>query len=118
MLNKLDILSGIDPIRLCVAYEVDGRRVEAWPSSATVLAGATPIYEEFAGWSEPIHARPVARRPARERPALRDGARGAGRRADRARLGRAGADPDDRAGLAADAPPTGVRHRLRREVAR
>jgi adenylosuccinate synthase len=55
MLNKLDILSGIDPIRLCVAYEVDGRRVEAWPSSATVLAGATPIYDEFAGWSEPIH---------------------------------------------------------------
>ena len=29
MLNKLDILSGLDPIRLCVAYEVDGRRVEA-----------------------------------------------------------------------------------------
>jgi adenylosuccinate synthase len=55
MLNKLDILSGIDPIRLCVAYEVEGRRVDAWPSSATVLAGATPIYDEFAGWSEPIH---------------------------------------------------------------
>jgi adenylosuccinate synthase len=56
MLNKLDILSGIDPIRMCVAYEVAGRRVEAWPSSATVLADATPIYEEFAGWSEPINA--------------------------------------------------------------
>jgi adenylosuccinate synthase len=55
MLNKLDILSGLDPIRLCVAYEIDGRRVEAWPSSATVLANARPIYEEFAGWSEPIH---------------------------------------------------------------
>ncbi|HSL33421.1 MAG TPA: adenylosuccinate synthase [Candidatus Limnocylindrales bacterium] len=55
MLNKLDILSGLDPIRLCVAYEVDGRRVEAWPASAAVLAGATPIYEDFAGWSQPIH---------------------------------------------------------------
>ncbi len=55
MLNKLDILSGVDPIRLCVAYEIDGRRVEAWPSSATVLARAMPVYEEFAGWSEPIH---------------------------------------------------------------
>jgi len=55
MLNKLDILSGIDPIRMCVAYEIEGRRVEAWPSSATVLARATPIYEEFPGWSEPIH---------------------------------------------------------------
>jgi adenylosuccinate synthase len=55
MLNKLDILSGIDPIRMCVAYEIDGRRVEAWPSSATVLTRATPVYEEFGGWSEPIH---------------------------------------------------------------
>lgn len=54
MLNKLDILSGIDPIRLCVAYEIDGRRVEAWPSSATVLARATPVYEEFPGWTEPL----------------------------------------------------------------
>jgi adenylosuccinate synthase len=55
MLNKLDILSGVDPIRLCVAYEVGGRRVEAWPSSATVLADARPVYEDFPGWSEPIH---------------------------------------------------------------
>jgi len=55
MLNKLDILSGIDPVRLCVAYEVDGRRIDAWPSSADVLARATPIYEEFEGWDEPIH---------------------------------------------------------------
>ncbi len=37
MLNKLDILSGVDPIRLCVAYELDGRRVDAWPSSADLL---------------------------------------------------------------------------------
>ena len=55
MLNKLDILSGIDPIRLCVAYDLDGRRVERWPSSADELARATPIYEEFPGWSEDIH---------------------------------------------------------------
>ena len=56
MLNKLDILSGVDPIRLCTAYQVDGRRVDAWPSSADLLARATPVYEDFAGWSEPIHA--------------------------------------------------------------
>ncbi len=55
MLNKLDILSGLESIRLCVAYEVDGRRVEHWPSSAIELARAEPIFEEFAGWSEPIH---------------------------------------------------------------
>jgi len=56
MLNKLDILSGIDPLRICVAYEIDGRRVEVWPSSGAALARATPIFEEFAGWDEPINA--------------------------------------------------------------
>ena len=49
--------------------------------------------------------RPLARRPARERPPVRVGARGARRRADRVRLGGAGADADHRAGLAADAAP-------------
>jgi adenylosuccinate synthase len=56
MLNKLDILSGVDPLRICVAYEIDGRRVETWPSSGAALSRATPIYEEFDGWTEPIHA--------------------------------------------------------------
>jgi len=54
MLNKLDILSGIETIRLCVAYAIDGRRLEAWPSSAAVLARAEPIYEEFEGWPDAI----------------------------------------------------------------
>ncbi len=55
MLNKLDILSGVDPLRICVAYDIDGRRVETWPSSGAALARATPLYEEFPGWTEPIH---------------------------------------------------------------
>jgi adenylosuccinate synthase len=55
MLNKLDILSGIPEIRLGVAYEVDGKRVDHWPSSGPMLARATPIYETFEGWNEPIH---------------------------------------------------------------
>jgi adenylosuccinate synthase len=55
MLNKLDILSGLETVRLCVAYEIDGRRVETWPSSGSALARALPIYEEFPGWEEPIH---------------------------------------------------------------
>jgi adenylosuccinate synthase len=64
MLNKLDILSGIPEILLCVAYEIDGERVESWPSSAEVLARATPIYERFPGWVEPIHdARTLAELP-------------------------------------------------------
>jgi adenylosuccinate synthase len=55
MLNKLDILSGIPTIRLCVAYDVDGRRIDHWPSSAHAIENAVPIYQEFEGWSEPIH---------------------------------------------------------------
>jgi adenylosuccinate synthase len=55
MLNKLDILSGISELRLCVAYEIDGRRVESWPSSAEVLARARPIYATFPGWNEDLH---------------------------------------------------------------
>jgi len=55
MLNKLDILSGVHPLRICVAYELDGKRVEVWPSSGAALARATPIFEDFEGWDEPIH---------------------------------------------------------------
>ena len=55
VLNKLDILSGIETIKLCVAYEIDGRRVDTWPSSGSALARATPIFEDFEGWQQPIH---------------------------------------------------------------
>jgi adenylosuccinate synthase len=55
MLNKLDILSGVDPIRLCVGYRIDGGRSDSWPSSGAALARAEPVYEDFAGWDEPIH---------------------------------------------------------------
>ena len=55
VLNKLDILSGVETIRMCVAYEIDGRRVDTWPSSGSALGRAVPIYEDFEGWEEPIH---------------------------------------------------------------
>jgi adenylosuccinate synthase len=68
MLNKLDILSGVDELRLCVAYDVAGQRVERWPSSSEILARATPIYETFEGWDEPIHdVRALADLPERAR---------------------------------------------------
>ncbi|MFM8279729.1 MAG: adenylosuccinate synthase [Candidatus Limnocylindrus sp.] len=56
MLNKLDVLSGIPEILLCVAYEIDGVRVDHWPASAAELSRAKPIYEHFPGWDQPIHA--------------------------------------------------------------
>jgi adenylosuccinate synthase len=64
MLNKLDILSGLDEVRVCVAYEVNGRRVAAWTLSAAELGQATPIYETFAGWQQDIAgARELAQLP-------------------------------------------------------
>ncbi|HEX8941475.1 MAG TPA: adenylosuccinate synthase [Candidatus Limnocylindrales bacterium] len=68
MLNKLDILSGLDEVPICVAYEVDGERLDWWPSDADVLARAVPVYERLPGWREPIHeARTMAELPAAAR---------------------------------------------------
>ncbi len=54
VLTKLDVLTGWDKIRVCVAYEVDGERVEEMPTTQTEFHHATPIYELFDGWSEDI----------------------------------------------------------------
>ncbi len=54
VLTKLDVLSGLERIPVCVAYEVDGQRVEEIPVNQTDFHHARPIYEEFPGWSEDI----------------------------------------------------------------
>jgi len=54
VLNKLDILSGLAQVKVCVGYRVDGRLVEEWPLSAAVLERAAPVYETFEGWTEDI----------------------------------------------------------------
>jgi adenylosuccinate synthase len=53
-LTKLDVLTGIDQIPVCVAYEVDGKRVDEVPVSQTDFHHAKPIYENFPGWNEDI----------------------------------------------------------------
>ena len=53
-LTKLDVLTGIKEIPVCVAYEVDGQRVEEIPVSQTDFHHAKPIYENFPGWDEDI----------------------------------------------------------------
>jgi len=53
-LTKLDVLTGIKEIPVCVAYEVDGKRVDEVPVSQTDFHHAKPIYETFAGWDEDI----------------------------------------------------------------
>ena len=46
-LMKLDVLDGFEKVKVCVAYECDGKRVEQMP---TTIDNAKPIYEEFDGW--------------------------------------------------------------------
>jgi adenylosuccinate synthase len=50
--TKLDVLTGFKTLRVCVAYELDGKRIEEIPASLSVLAAVRPIYEEFPGWTE------------------------------------------------------------------
>jgi adenylosuccinate synthase len=54
VLTKLDVLTGIKEIPVCVAYEVDGKRVEEVPVSQSDFHHAIPIYENFPGWDEDI----------------------------------------------------------------
>jgi len=54
VMTKLDVLTGLETIPVCVAYEVDGVRVEEVPVSQSDFHHAVPIYEEFPGWSDDI----------------------------------------------------------------
>ena len=53
-LTKLDVLSGLDRIPLCVAYEVDGSRQDELPMTQTEFHHATPVYQYFDGWREDL----------------------------------------------------------------
>ncbi|MEV0367940.1 adenylosuccinate synthase [Nocardia fusca] len=53
-LTKLDVLSSLDRVPICVAYEVDGERVEQMPTTQTGFHHAKPIFEEMPGWWEDI----------------------------------------------------------------
>jgi len=57
-LTKLDVLSGINPLRVAVAYEQDGKQTERFPAEQGVdkLARWQPVYEELPGWGEDIQS--------------------------------------------------------------
>ncbi len=54
VINKIDPLRGLDKIKLCVAYEKDGKIVNDFPADLDELAKCTPVYEEFEGFNEDI----------------------------------------------------------------
>jgi adenylosuccinate synthase len=52
--TKLDVLGGLNTLKICVGYEMDGKIVDEFPSSLAVLEKCKPIYEEMDGWKEDI----------------------------------------------------------------
>jgi len=54
VVTKLDTLTGLETVPVCVAYDIDGVRREEMPMTQTEFHHANPIYEQFAGWREDI----------------------------------------------------------------
>jgi adenylosuccinate synthase len=52
-ITRLDILDMLQRIRICTGYKVDGKIIEDFPASATVLEKCQPVYEELPGWEAP-----------------------------------------------------------------
>jgi len=68
VLTKLDVLAGIDPLRIAVAYEIDGERTDRFPAGAADLARVKPVYEDLPGWTEDLAgARSLGELPAAAR---------------------------------------------------
>jgi adenylosuccinate synthase len=53
-ITKLDVLSRFESLKVCVAYELDGHRVESFPVDLEVLARCQPVYETLPGWEVDI----------------------------------------------------------------
>lgn len=54
VITKLDVLGGVSPLKICTAYEYQGKKMDYFPADLKILAQCKPIYEEHPGWSEDI----------------------------------------------------------------
>ncbi len=65
-LMMMDVLANLDEINICVAYEIDGERIDRFPCDASSLRKAKPIYETWEGWREDVTgARTMSELPAK-----------------------------------------------------
>jgi adenylosuccinate synthase len=53
-LTKLDVLTGVNPLRICYAYQVGGRRYDEMPAGRAALDKVRPLYEELPGWEQDL----------------------------------------------------------------
>jgi adenylosuccinate synthase len=51
-ITKLDVLDGLEALKLCIGYELDGERIELLPMGADEVARCVPVYETLPGWRE------------------------------------------------------------------
>ena len=66
-ITKLDVLAGIDPLKVCVAYELDGEKIETYPDNVHDVTRVTPIYESVPGFGDVRAARSLEDLPAAAR---------------------------------------------------
>ena len=52
--TKLDVLDQLETVKVCVAYEIDGKRVDKLPYHQSDVHRATPVFEELPGWQQDI----------------------------------------------------------------
>lgn len=55
-LNLLDIFTGLDKVKICTTYMLDGKQIDYYPASLKELERCEPVYEEFDGWTEDLSA--------------------------------------------------------------
>ncbi len=53
-ITKLDVLGGLEELKICTAYNYKGKHIKAFPASLKMLAGCEPVYESLPGWKEDI----------------------------------------------------------------
>jgi adenylosuccinate synthase len=53
-ITKLDVLTGLEKLNICVGYELDNKRIDSRPASLKEQARCAPVYEEIPGWKEDI----------------------------------------------------------------
>ncbi|MGR9585244.1 adenylosuccinate synthase [Pandoraea sputorum] len=51
-MTKLDVLDGLETVRLCVGYKIDGKTIDILPRGAVDVARCEPVYEDFPGWTQ------------------------------------------------------------------
>lgn len=49
-MTKLDVLDELDEIKICVAYEINGKKLKNFPTNSETLSKVKPVYESFKGW--------------------------------------------------------------------